>query len=641
MSDCSVPEREISTVTSTRRNLAYPSPFFDIGQHYIPRNIKEVFKWTKYHYISNSIVYPIVHKMAEYSVTGLTYSTTNESLESLLEQTIKIRSFLCSVHEDVMVYGNAFAIMHYPFVRYLKYKDKSFKASDIDYKIRFNSNEWEFYGILPGSKLKQEVVYTHEDIYVSNKNMFRLSKIDPLNIDIEYNSFNGERTYYYNIPNEDKKRIRSSKKVMLDTTPSIIFDAVAQNKNIILDKHFFYHFERPSIAGLWPGWGTPSLVPVLKDIHYWSVMRKANEALALQHIVPLNVLFPMSNADVSPYQTINLDSWKKKLEEELLKWRRDQNYIPIMPIPVGTSQIGGQGKAFMVTQEADFVAKGIAAALGVPIEMIQGGMSWSGSSISLRVLENTFIKQREEDLEFINNFLVPRISKYFKIPKQTIGLKTFKMADDVQFQQIMVNLMQNGFMSRKRILDNFDVQYDEEIEQMKKEHAELSQIQFNDTLAEGEAASRAQFIQMRESVKAEHEIAKLRKELANEQIQTENSNINTTMSAIDVAQKYASQLMSMPPESANQFLMEMREKSPNLFKVVIQEMKNMQVQARSEPQQQPQQQQQQEAPPQIQGVKPKKLPPVGGKQNGNMDKDQPESEPLPEKRPPRRKNSPV
>jgi len=569
-------------VTTTRKSIAYPSPWFDVASRYVPKHIKELFKFTKYHFVSSSIIYPIVTKMSEYPVTGFIYNNVSDTLEKswkhVLEETIDLKSFLISVHQDVFVYGNAFVLMHYPFIRYLiSPSGKRYKAEDLDYKMKIEQKKWSFYGIDP--ELKQEVQFKVQDLYVANKSMFKLSKISPEFMDIQYNTFTGDKYYYYNVPLEDKKKILASTKVYLDTTPSIIFDAIAQNKQIQLDDNHFFHFERPTIANLWPGWGTPALVPVLKDIHYFSVLRKANEALALQRIVPLMILFPQQNADITPFKSVNLQDWKRRVEDELLHWRRDPNYIPVMPLPIGQELIGGDARNMMVTQEMDFVAKGIAASLGVPIEFIQGGLNYSGSSVSLRILENTFIKQREEDLEFINNFLIPRISKYFKLPKIDIALKTFKMADDVQFQQIMVNLMQNGFVSRKRVLDQWDINSHEEYAQQKKEHAELSAIQRDDLISQAEVQSLVGAITARGQAMAQFEAQKMQQELASELNETGDGTVDTQIAAMDVAHKYAAQILSLPPESAQGILEKMKSDMPTLYELVIQAIQEMQSQA--------------------------------------------------------------
>ena len=139
-----------------RRALAYPSPFFDIGQRYVPRNIKEIFKWTQYHFTSNSIIYPIVNKMAEYPVTGFLYSGVSETAEDtwkkVLEGTLSMRSTMISILEDLMVYGNSFIKISYPFVRYLESPSgERYRASQVNYKIRIRDKKWFFYGKDPKS----------------------------------------------------------------------------------------------------------------------------------------------------------------------------------------------------------------------------------------------------------------------------------------------------------------------------------------------------------------------------------------------------------------------------------------------------------------------------------------------------------
>jgi hypothetical protein len=561
-------------------------------------------------------------------MTGLLYSTENESWKHTLEDTLNIRSFLISVHQSVYVYGNAFVLLNYPFVRYLiTPSKKKYKAASIDYKIKFENKKWSFHGKDP--ETGTECIFECQDIYVANKSMIKMVMLDPLNIDIDYNSLTGDAYYRYTLPAEDKRKITSNVKVYLDSTPQIIFESIAQGKTILLDDNHFFHFKRPTIAGLWPGWGTPALVPVLKDIHYFSVLRKANEALALQRIVPLMVLFPNANADVTPFKSLNLADWKRKVEEELMKWRRDPNYIPVMPVPIGQELLGGDAKGLMVTQEMEFVARGIAAALGVPLEFIQGGLNWSGSSISLRILENGFIKQREEDLSFINTFLIPRLSKYFKLPKITISLKSFKMADDIQFQQLMFNAMQAGFISRKRFLDQFDISSHEEHTQMKQEHAELAAIQRDDLIQQTEVQALANAINMRSQALAQIEAAKIQEEYKDKT----NPTIDTQISTQDIAHKYAAQILSMPPESAENILSQMQKEMPTMFELVQEAMKEMQAQAT-----------QPDPAPVMQQPQASTQPPIGGKvgKQAQAPVKSVNMKPLPQIKPPNRQGgSPV
>src|SRR5208283_151797 len=158
-------------------------------------------------------------------------------------------------------------------------------------------------------------------------------------------------------------------------------------------------------------------------------LRRANEALAQEHVTPLRVISPAGTGDVSPQRTMNLSDWQAKLRAELHKFKSDPNHILISPIPLNVEQIGGQARVMMVATEMEAAARVIGCGLGCPIEMVWGGLNWSGASVSLRVLENHFLNDRENN-ERLLAFLVPKLSQYYRLPMVDVKLSEFKMAAD-------------------------------------------------------------------------------------------------------------------------------------------------------------------------------------------------------------------
>ena len=145
------------------------------------------------------------------------------------------------------------------------------------------------------------------------------------------------------------------------------------------------------------------ILPVLKDTYYLTILRKANEAIAVERAVPLNVIFPQGASGTSDvYSTVNLSSWKNKIQQEIMRWRLDNNYVPVLPLPIGHQSIGGDGKALLLTQEYRVWIEIITAGMGVPQEFLMGGLSFSGSNVSLRMLENQFLDQNTDHLHLIN-----------------------------------------------------------------------------------------------------------------------------------------------------------------------------------------------------------------------------------------------
>ena len=92
----------------------------------------------------------------------------------------------------------------------------------------------------------------------------------------------------------------------------------------------------------------PLIMPVLKDTFYLQILRKAREALAQEHIVPMRVLFPQQETVARRIHIRrSLDSWKSRIEGEVAKWKYDPNYISDSSLPIGSQTIGRDSRAML------------------------------------------------------------------------------------------------------------------------------------------------------------------------------------------------------------------------------------------------------------------------------------------------------
>jgi hypothetical protein len=128
--------------------------------------------------------------------------------------------------------------------------------------------------------------------------------------------------------------------------------------------------------------------------------------------------------------------------------------------------------------------------MGVPIEFVFGGLSWSGSSVSLRTLENHFLMYRRLLLRFVN-WVKNRLRLYLNLPDVTIGFTEFKMADDIQRKQMVIQLNAANKISDHTLLTELGFDYDEEQKAIQKETEDRNRIQAlmmkTQTQAQGEA----------------------------------------------------------------------------------------------------------------------------------------------------------
>lgn len=475
-----------------RNKSRYPSPFFDISQQYIPPTIKELFKWVYFYATNNSFLGPALGKIARYPITDLILEDVNGKLveywKTLLNNTMQIKSFNMEANLDLVTYGNGFVTISYPFSRFLECQACKQRTPWKAAKKKIDNLTFKLSCPKCGANEKARII----DIPFKSIENIRLIRINPEFIDIKYNESSGKHTYLYSIPDKLRRMIMAGDPDILEDTPMIYIDAIKQRRKIKLSPQNLFHLKTPTLAGKDMGWGMPRISVALKDLYYFYTLRRGQEAIINEHIVPFDILFPQANGKMDPYVHTDLSSWREEMNKQLASRRRDPNYKAILPFPIGHERIGGDGKSMMLTPELDFLSKTIVGACGIPQEFIYGGtMNWTASSVSLRTLENDFLHHRTQLLQ-MNIWLIERLRLYLGVPApKTIRFSDFKMADDIQKLQMMVGMADNNKMPWEEIYN--EMGRDPKVVQRKLEEEANLQAKLLEiaTLRQAEAQAKA------------------------------------------------------------------------------------------------------------------------------------------------------
>jgi hypothetical protein len=547
-----------------RGKIRYPSPFFDLSQQYIPPTVKELFKWVYFYCTNNSFLGPALNKIAKYPVTDLIFEDADKNLvkhwTSLMNNTLQVKTFNMEVNLDLTSYGNAFVTIHFPFSRLLectKCKTRSPWKS-----VMKKIDNLVIKGKCP--KCRHDGAMAIRDVPYKSTEHLRLLRINPEYIDIKYNETTGRHTYLYSIPDRLKRQIMAGDPDILEDTPQIYIEAIKQKRKIKLANENLFHLKNPTLAGKDMGWGMPRIAVALKDLYHYYILRRAQEAVMNEHIVPFDILFPQANGKMDPYVNTDLSSWKKQMEKELANRRRDPNYKAIMPFPVGVERIGGDGKALMLTPEMDFLAKTIVGACGIPQEFIYGGtMNWSGSSISLRTLENDFLHQRTQLLQ-MNIWVVERTRLYLgSAAPKSARFSDFKMADDMQKMQIMVGMASNNKLPWEDIQREFGRDPEVVKKKIEEEAAFDAKLKRSMIVQDAEAQAQAQGVQLRFQQKQQSNVGGTENQEAVDKITAES------VSAI------ATRIAQSKPEEQEQYLERIKALDVKFAKLVEKALENI------------------------------------------------------------------
>jgi hypothetical protein len=492
---------------TNRSGVRYPSPFFDIAHTYLPPSMKALLRWCRYYYLVNPLINVVIHKMSEYPVTEIVIDEKDQRIrekwEILLGQHLRYRAFQIEVGLDYYTYGICAVTIHFPFTKYLickscKHKEK---ASKIHYKWR----NLEY--IISCDKCGREGPAAVLDWYDRDLRRIRLMRWNPEYINIDPGFGGADPIYTFELPLQLKNDLILGKKNVLDTVPDIFVEALRRNKYIRFTDDNIFVFKRPIISQKDNGWGMPLILPVLKDTFYLQILRKAQESIAQEHIVPLRILFPQAGSNTSdPYTTLDLNSWRQRIEAEIAKWKYDNNYLPILPVPIGNESIGGDGKALGLYQEMDVWSKQIVAGMGVPQEFVYGGLTYSGSNVSMRMLENMFIGYRQDHENMLNNFVIRRIANFMQWPIVRAHMKRFKMADDLQRSNFMFTLNQADKLSDQTLLSEVDQDIAVEEERKALELDHKLDVMRKQQLAQAGIQGEMMMVQTRYQAKAQQEL---------------------------------------------------------------------------------------------------------------------------------------
>lgn len=310
----------------SRPGIRYPSPFFDIGFTYMPPDVKSLFQWCRYYFYTSPVISAAVTKLASYPLTDLVFETDAEGLKNFWHTTLmkklRLRAFLYEVGLDYFCYGNAFVSVIYPFKKFLVCGNKSCGHSRYIKDVKYKFRNFKYEAVCPSCGYQG--AHKPIDRTIPNSDRVRLVRWNPSQIEIDPNPYSVDRYKYYLSP-QMRNDILLGKKDVVETVPCAYIQA-AKNPQHGVWLNRVFHFARPSVSDMQEHskWGVPLILPVLKDTYYAQILRKAQEMIAQEHIVPFRSLYPApSSGSGEPFSMIDLGEWKDKVEEEIERWRWD------------------------------------------------------------------------------------------------------------------------------------------------------------------------------------------------------------------------------------------------------------------------------------------------------------------------------
>jgi len=314
------------------------------------------------------------------------------------------------------------------------------------------------------------------------------------------------------LPNSVQRKIRKGKPSYLRHAPKDFLKIAAKNRKryaVRLSTDRMYVMKRESISGHFAGWGEPIIYPVLKNLYHMQIALKAQESILFDHILPLRIISPTAGTnDVGAATSVEFAAGK--IKRIIRQWHKDPNTIATIPYPLQLQQFGGNGRALLLTQELEYMQRTILSGMQLPADFFSGSTNWSNMSINLRMLENFFLEYIDTTERFLD-FLVQQTRAILGWPPCKVGIKSFRMADDAQLKQMMLNMAGMDPMypavDMQTVRESFGIDEEEYQTRLKRQTTQRNRLQeeylISQQVATAKAGLAAQEIQQNAAVTME------------------------------------------------------------------------------------------------------------------------------------------
>lgn len=478
---------------------AFPDPFLDYASTQMPRSLYDVLRWCEYYYLTCGVYRQAMSRVVRYFLTSVVLTDASDDEEQkyndYLNKDLNIMKVLALAGDDFMCYGNHFASIRVPFRRYLKCP-KCNAERPID-KIKYSWDRFKFKGKCLTQNCTYEGVLNRVDRRSIETDKLKVIRWSPHEIKIMYHPIQDTSTYLWDIPGWFRTQIKKGNTYYLESTPWEIIETIkdGDDKLFGFNDGVLYHMKEDTVSGMHQfGWGIPRILGNFKQAWYLQVLKRYNEAIALDYIIPFRVVTPKPGTSkaADPLLHMNLSSFQNNVMGMFRAHRQDPTTLHALPFPVDFTLLGAEGRTLAPTDLLDKGTDEFLNAQGVPAEMYRGTLQWQVMPAALRLFDRTWVHYVNELNTFLG-FICKRTSELQNWENLEAKLEPVTIADSMEDKQVRLQLAASQAISQQTALTPFGVNFRDEVKkQMQEELYKQTEMQkFQEDIQSKQELSRA------------------------------------------------------------------------------------------------------------------------------------------------------
>jgi hypothetical protein len=489
----------------------FGDPFQDIATTQMPTTMKSALWWSEYIWSIMGTYRMAMERIVSYFITDLEIGgdasdEEKDKYEEYFTRQLDGLGFLNLMMRDRLCYGNSFASVVVPFRRFLQCPKTGdmypLKVVYENFNFKF-TDKFEFHATCPktGWHGKWHVV----DKPREEQDHLVLKRWSPHEIELLHDPYTDEVAYLWRIPEYYKRMVKKGNLYHLERASKQVLEAIKHDKLFRFNNDAIFHMKEQTLAGIRNmGWGLPRSLINYRQIWYVQVLRRYNEAIALDYVIPFRLITPegrsgggVGNVSTSdPMSIYNAGDFRSQVRNMINKRRRDPASWQMLPFPVNYQMLGGDASQLAPTE---LITQGFDTLLnesGTPVEFYNGNLSTQAAPVALRLFESTH-RQLVSDANSFLQWLADTVSRIMSWENVDIALKRVTMADDASRNMAALQLMMGQQVSGQTGLDSVGLDWKSEQRKLADEariQQEMMQRQQEEAEQAGMAAQVSQGI---------------------------------------------------------------------------------------------------------------------------------------------------
>lgn len=472
----------------------FANPWNDIASDYAPTTIESAFELCEFLYLTDTTYKRASERIVNYFLTDFKLDgqagDEMDKFKDILSQDFDMMGTLQSIGYDYMCYGNSLSTISFPFVRTIACPKCEMERNIThvhEYKYDLKTGKIETFC----PKCKSEYLHTISDYKKKDSKSIKLIRWNPKLVKLRANRLTADCEYWTDIPPEIKAGIKANDKFYINTTPKQFMDAARQDKKFMFNKGHIHHMKEPFLAGLWlGGWGLPSILSSFKNFFRLQTLRRYDEALMMDYIVPIRILSPRQGSYQEGNSIYNnmMSNWKEKMAETVQRHRQDSTTWNFYPFPVEYQAIGGDGRSFSPKEHIATEEDSLLNGRGIPPELYRSTMTLQAAPIALRVFEMTW-SSLVKGFNSMAQELTDSISKYMGSGDYECSITSVKIIDDLENKAWRLQAMAAGQLSKATAMTPMGIsdvteEYRKVLEEQRRENEISKEMQQEMEMAE-------------------------------------------------------------------------------------------------------------------------------------------------------------